>query len=236
MVWPAPSPGTPLEAEGDLRSRGMTVLDRIRLMTCSVSRLIRAPRSGVYKDKEKEVLMRLLAGLAGVALVLAACGGAATAPSPSPAPRTASPSPAPTAAPTPTPTPSSVFKADLKSSNQNPPITGAEASCNGDATITITGVSVKFDVNIKGCPATTAINISHIHEGAAGTNGPVRVDTGIKAGDLTLTGGAVTYSRTVNGDAAIIAQILANPAGWYFNAHSTLNPGGVVRGQLVKSS
>src|SRR2546423_291797 len=30
MAWPAPSPGRPLEAEGDLRSRGMTVLDRIR--------------------------------------------------------------------------------------------------------------------------------------------------------------------------------------------------------------
>jgi hypothetical protein len=31
MALPAPSPGEPLEAEGDLRSRGMTVLDRIRL-------------------------------------------------------------------------------------------------------------------------------------------------------------------------------------------------------------
>ena len=31
MAWPAPSLGEPLEAEGDLRSRGMTVLDRIRL-------------------------------------------------------------------------------------------------------------------------------------------------------------------------------------------------------------
>src|SRR5207237_3174224 len=30
MALPAPSPGRPLEAEGDLRSRGMTVLDRIR--------------------------------------------------------------------------------------------------------------------------------------------------------------------------------------------------------------
>ena len=28
--------------------------------------------------------------------------------------------------------------------------------------------------------------------------------------------------------------IINNPAGFYFNAHSTLNPGGVVRGQLVK--
>src|SRR6266542_4370845 len=31
MVWPARSPGRSLEAEGDLRSREMTVLDRIRL-------------------------------------------------------------------------------------------------------------------------------------------------------------------------------------------------------------
>src|SRR6266550_7711529 len=30
MASPAPFPGRPLEAEGDLRSRGMTVLDRIR--------------------------------------------------------------------------------------------------------------------------------------------------------------------------------------------------------------
>src|SRR2546430_15559486 len=106
MVWPAPSPGTPLEAEGDLRSRGMTVLDRIRLMTCSASRLIRAPRSGVYKDKEKEVLMRLLAGLAGVALVLAACGGVVNTPSPSPPPpRPAPPTPAPAPGPPPPPTP-----------------------------------------------------------------------------------------------------------------------------------
>ena len=33
-------------------------------------------------------------------------------------------------------------------------------------------------------------------------------------------------------DAATINSIVANPAGFYFNVHSTLNPGGVVRGQL----
>ncbi len=31
MAWPAPSPGTSLETEGDLRPREMTVHDRIRL-------------------------------------------------------------------------------------------------------------------------------------------------------------------------------------------------------------
>jgi hypothetical protein len=36
----------------------------------------------------------------------------------------------------------------------------------------------------------------------------------------------------VSADAA--AAILANPAGYYFNLHSALNPIGVVRGQLAK--
>ncbi len=31
MAWPAPSPGAPLEAGGDLRPREMTVHDGIRL-------------------------------------------------------------------------------------------------------------------------------------------------------------------------------------------------------------
>ena len=32
MAWPAPSPGAPLEAEGNLRPREMTVHDGIRLI------------------------------------------------------------------------------------------------------------------------------------------------------------------------------------------------------------
>ena len=35
--------------------------------------------------------------------------------------------------------------------------------------------------------------------------------------------------------ADIANQILTNPAGYYFNVHSTLNPGGVARGQLVRT-
>src|SRR5438093_1504146 len=34
MAWPAPSPGSVLEAEGNFRPREMTVPDGIRLMTC----------------------------------------------------------------------------------------------------------------------------------------------------------------------------------------------------------
>ena len=181
--------------------------------------------------------MRLFAGIAAAAVVIAACGGTAAAPSPSPSPtRTASPTPSPSPSPTPAPTPANTFKAELKASNENPPITDAEATCSGTATVTFTGTSAKFDVSITGCPATTVINIGHIHEGAAGVNGPVKIDSTLKAGDIALTGGAVTFSRTnSNADPAVITAVIANPAGWYVNFHSTLHAGGVIRGQLTKA-
>jgi len=176
--------------------------------------------------------MRVLAGIAAAAILIAACGGTAAAPSPT---RTA------TASPTPAPTVANVFKAELKASNETPPITDAEASCSGTATVTLSSTSVKFDVSITGCPASTAINIGHIHEGAAGVAGPVKISTGLAAGDLTLTNGGVTFSRTATPagppawDAALISAILANPAGYYVNFHSTLHGGGVIRGQLTKA-
>ena len=171
--------------------------------------------------------MRLFAGIAATAILVVACGGPAAVASPSPtAPPTASPSP----------TPANTFKAELKAANENPPITDAEATCTGTATVTFTSTSAKFDVSITGCPATTAINIGHIHEGAAGVNGGVKIDSTLKAGDITLTNGAVTFSRTNSAaDPALITAIMANPAGYYVNFHSTAHGGGVIRGQLTKA-
>lgn len=171
--------------------------------------------------------MRVFAGIAATAILIAACGGTAAVSTPTP---TASPTPTAT----PVPTVANVFKAELKSSNEVPPITGAEASCNGNATVTFTTTTAKFDIAITGCPATTAINIGHIHEGAAGVAGGVKINTGLTAGELTLTGGGVTFSKTATADAALITAIMANPAGYYVNFHSTVAPTGVIRGQLVK--
>ena len=184
--------------------------------------------------------MRLLAGLAAGVLVLSACGSAAVAP-------TASPTLAPTPTPTPAPTPQLkfVFTADLKTSNEVPAIANAEASCSGkgtftltttkDASGTITGASALFETDITGCPAGTAINIGHIHKGAAGANGGVVINSGLAAGELTLTAGAGKINKTQpTVDAALAADVIANPANYYMNWHSTLNPGGVIRGQLVK--
>jgi hypothetical protein len=178
--------------------------------------------------------MRLFASIAAAAVVIAACGGTAAAPSPSPT-RAATTAPTTAPTPTPSPTPANTFKAELKASNENPPITDAEATCTGTATVTFTATTAKFDVAITGCPATTAINIGHIHEGAAGVNGGVKIDSTLKAGDIALTNGAVTFSRTNSAaDPALITAVMANPAGYYVNFHSTLHSGGVIRGQLTK--
>ena len=179
--------------------------------------------------------MRVFVAIAASAIVVAACGGTAAAPSPAP---TTTPIVAPTA--TPVPTPSNVFKAALKTANENPPITDAEASCSGDATITFAGTSVKFDVSFAGCPASAIINIGHIHEGASTVNGPVKIDSSLKAGELTLTrdpyaaGVGGTLSRTVTADATLISTIMANPVGYYVNFHTTAHPAGVMRGQLTR--
>lgn len=182
----------------------------------------------------------LLSALTAGVLVLSACGPAATAP-------TAAPTVAATASPTPTPTPQTrfVFTADLKPSNEVPPIANAEASCTGkgtftlnttkDATGNITAANAVFETDVSGCPADTKINIGHIHKQVAGQNGSVVVNSGLAAGELTLTAGAVKINKTQPTVLPEVAtDIIANPAGYYMNWHSTLNPGGILRGQLVK--
>lgn len=79
----------------------------------------------------------------------------------------------------------------------------------------------------------------HVHAGAAGTNGPVRIDTGITGqntvvsptGRGTIDRQAQVLPDNVNGLAAL-EGMFANPAGYYVNLHSTVHPGGAIRGQL----
>ena len=137
------------------------------------------------------------------------------------------------------------FTAALKPSEETPPITNAESTGTGTATIdfvltrdasgTVTNVAVNFQVTVSNLPSTAVVNIAHIHTGALGVSGGVLVNTTTVPGEVVLTNGAGSFSRNGISLAAATAQsIIDNPAGFYFNVHTTLNPGGVMRGQLVK--
>ena len=139
------------------------------------------------------------------------------------------------------------FTATLSPSNEVPAIIGAEASGSGTATITfdvtkdaagnITAGTATFVVNLTGFPPGTPINIAHIHQAAAGVNGGIVVNTGLSAGQNVLTTGSGSFSVANISVTPEIAQgMLSNPAGFYFNVHTTLNAGGVARGQLSRVS
>jgi CHRD domain-containing protein len=67
---------------------------------------------------------------------------------------------------------------------------------------------------------------AHIHEGAVGKDGPVKV--GLEA----PKGGSAKGCKTA--DAAVVKEIMANPANYYVNVHNGAFPKGAVRGQLAK--
>jgi hypothetical protein len=149
-------------------------------------------------------------------------------------------------APTTTSPTQPTFTAALSTANEVPPISNSEAGGTGTATITfnvtkdaagnILTSAVTFVVNLSGFPAGTPITIAHIHVGAAGVAGGVVVSTTLAATEgFVLPNGSGSFTKTVAGvDPALTQTIINNPAGYYFNVHSMLNPAGVARGQLVK--
>ncbi|HXL83252.1 MAG TPA: CHRD domain-containing protein [Casimicrobiaceae bacterium] len=109
----------------------------------------------------------------------------------------------------------------LTGSNEVPPAT---TSATGTADITVgADRSVKAAVTAKDMTATA----SHIHMGAAGSNGPVIVPF-TKSGDNAFSAAP---------DAKLTEeQYAAYKAGkLYVNVHSAKDPGGEIRGQLKGS-
>jgi len=94
---------------------------------------------------------------------------------------------------------------------------------DGDAT------TLCYVLTVEGLSGASA---AHIHEGAAGTNGPVVVNLAApadgNAADCLTEGEAGKFV----GDQTV-ADILANPSDYYVNVHNSEFPGGAIRGQLA---
>jgi hypothetical protein len=141
------------------------------------------------------------------------------------------------------------FTAQLSPSNEVPPVTNVDSSASGTATVTLTittdatgtinAATARFDVSVSGFPATTTMLIfAHVHQAAAGVNGPVVIDSGLSpTNPVTLTAGSAMFTRTgLTVSPTTAAGIINNPAGFYFNVHTPLNPGGAIRGQLTATA
>jgi hypothetical protein len=137
------------------------------------------------------------------------------------------------------------FLAQLSPASEIPAVTGAEAAGSGTARIvfrldrdsanTITDAEADFQVTLAGFPPNTALTMAHIHDGKANEVGDIVVNTNLAAGQVTLTTGATTFAREdINVPPSLAQQIINTPSEFYFNVHTSLNPAGVARGQLVK--
>ena len=116
---------------------------------------------------------------------------------------------------------------------QEVPAADPDGSGKAKVDINVDAATICFDLKIDDVGAP---NRGHIHIGAAGING------GIVAPLFELVGlptdprnDALESGRLedcVSADPAVLAAIVANPAGYYVNVHNTRFPGGAIRGQL----
>ena len=99
--------------------------------------------------------------------------------------------------------------------------------------------TVAFETNYN-MPSAVTFTGWHIHSGSASVAGPVVINTTLastNADAINVTQGVVRRRVDVTSGTALDALrgIFVNPAGYYLNIHTTINTGGVMRGQLEET-
>jgi CHRD domain len=121
---------------------------------------------------------------------------------------------------------SNEFTATMKGSNESPK---GPSSAKGTFTVRFEHGQACYRMSVSGLGAKPVA--AHIHKGAAGVNGPIRID--LKIGAKTFKGTSPRVAqKCVAAKASVVSAIRKNPAGWYANVHTSKNPGGAARGQL----
>ena len=116
------------------------------------------------------------------------------------------------------------FKADLKASAEVPPKSSAG---RGTLTATLDTATNEFKYHVEFSGLTGPVVAAHFHGPAApGSNaGP----------QIPITTSPIT--SPIDGQANLTPEQAKDLVGgnWYFNLHTSANPGGEVRGQLAKT-
>lgn len=111
-----------------------------------------------------------------------------------------------------------LFTASLSGANEVPP---SGSSASGLATFTVDTETNEVCVDAFVTGLSGPVEGDHIHQGAAGVNGPVVVDF---SGSL---------DTCVTASAEIVSAMVATPSAFYFNIHTDEFSSGEVRGQLA---
>jgi hypothetical protein len=128
------------------------------------------------------------------------------------------------------------FAATLNAANElrTPPV---NSTATGTALVVLSGDTLTYTVTATGL--TSRVVASHIHVGTPATvSGNVvngfqtnAVTTGTVASGTILLSALVVSTSQVSGDSL---RTLLNTGNAYVNVHTSTNPGGEIRGQLVK--
>ena len=114
-----------------------------------------------------------------------------------------------------------LYTAIMSPANEVPPVVGSTAEGGAQFILNYAKSSIRYEAAFKNLVATAA----HIHTGAVGINGNVLYP-------LTLDAAKKGAKGT---QAVVAADVTAlDASGLYANAHSTVNTGGEIRGQITK--
>ena len=120
-----------------------------------------------------------------------------------------------------------IYTAQLNGANEAP--TAVTTTATGHAVVTVLGNLVSWKVDIDA--AIDSMTAGHIHRHAADSvAGNVQVPFAVTASGIGFTGTAAVGSLTVHD--SIVALMRAGRT--YVNIHTKKNPGGEIRGTLVK--
>ena len=130
------------------------------------------------------------------------------------------------------------FTAALSGGNENP---GVVTGSVGTATVSVNLATqvVTYRVEVYNMPV--GVTAGHFHVGAHGVNGPTVINFTVVANtsnDFAISGTASATDLTaraaqgINSWEDFIQALLLNNI--YANIHSTANPGGEIRGQVVR--
>ena len=116
------------------------------------------------------------------------------------------------------------LKADLKASAEVPP---KDSAGTGTLTATLNTETNEFTYHIEFSGLTGPVAAAHFHgPAAAGANAKPQ---------LPIKGSPIT--SPIDGKATLTAEQAKDllDGKWYFNLHTAANPGGEIRGQIMKS-